>query len=259
MHRKIIVNENFVWPEINEQNCELIVKFLENFFAKEPNLRRKKTLPKKMRKMNDTPKPATKADFGLYIKSKIKIGINSISKAMEKSPTNFALVLVCKSCKPLTVLTRHIQVMCSMSKTPAGCVNNLNSLSKVFNIKTVSALAICKATETKLESNQSYERLFNIFLEEIQNILVPLLSPLKNAFTSINFLDPNVMIEHVNKGLDKVDLNQDKKIEIDKQLQSFGSDFISINRSSISPFVDFDSDNFILFGDENLMLEKMEE
>lgn len=259
MNRKSIVNENFLWPEINEQNSAIIIKFLEDFFAKEPNLKRKKTLPKKVRKHRDKNKTTSAPDFGLFIKKNIKIGINSISKALEKNPSNVVLVLVCKSCKPLTVLTRHIHVMCSLSKTPAGCIHNLNQLSKVFNIKTVSALAICKTDETKLEEKEQFNKLYNNFLDQIQQSILPYLIPINNPFTSINFLDSNLLLEDVNYGLDNIELGNDENLKKCKNEETFGSDFISINSSNIGSFIDFDNENFILFKDEAFILEKMEE
>lgn len=259
MNRKSIVNENFLWPEINEQNSTIIVKFLEEFFAKEPNLKRKNSLPKKARKLKDKNKATNKLDFGLFIKKNIKIGINSISKALEKNPCNLALVLVCKSCKPLSVLTRHIHVMCSITKTPAGCVYNLNQLSKVFNIKTVSALAICKTTETKFEENGQFIKLFNIFLDQFQQNILPYLIHINNPFTSIDFLNTNILLDDVNYGLDKIELSNDENCKKSKKEDIFGSDFISIDRPNISSFIDFDNDDFILFHNEKFNIEKMEE
>lgn len=260
MNRKSIINENLEWPEINEQNSQNIIKFLGDFFAKESGLRRKKTMPKKLRKLKNKTKAENKLDFGLFIKSRIKIGINSISKSIEKNPSSLAFVLVCRSCKPLTVLTRHIQVMCSISNISAGCVHNLNSLAKIFNIKTVSALGILRNTELNFEPNE-HEKLFSDFLNDIQKYIIPLLPPLKNPFTSINLLDSKILIDDVNNCLVKVDLNRDKKLENSKEMHTFGSDFISINESNICSFINFDNNNFILIKDEDedINFERMEE
>ncbi|CAF0794688.1 unnamed protein product [Brachionus calyciflorus] len=273
MNRKLIVNENLGWPDINEADSKKIVEFFESFLKANQSLRRKKTLPKKLRLKKEAENAVNDKksdDFGKYFKKYIKIGINSITKTLETNPNSLAIVLICRSCKPLTVLTRHIQVMCSISNVSAGCVHNLNNLSKILNIKTVTAFGICKNNE--LESNSIYKKTHDDFLNELDQKVVNLLPQLKNPFTSNDYLNPTFLcIEDVNNELNKVDLNEEidrmpkfSNREWSNAQENFGSDFISIDKSLKKSFTNFDDDNFILFDDRdqrnfNIDIESMDE
>ena len=69
--------------------------------------------------------------------------------------------------------------MCSMSNTPAGCVYNLNSLAKSFNIKTISALGICQSFDQGEESNKN---LYEEFLSELNKNVIEII----RAFVNVN-------------------------------------------------------------------------
>lgn len=198
-----------------------------------------------------------------YVKKHLRIGINSITKCLEKEPENVLLVIVCKSCKPVTVLTRHIQVMCSMSNIPAGCVNNLSSnLSKLFNVKTVSALAVCKDQKSE-NVEESSVKIVKDMLSGLYGIIVPLLPEIKNPFVSNESLNPPLNIEHVNNELNNVTLSKKDNLPVrlksnSNENEKFGADFISINKTKKN-FASFDDNKFILFSENEQSDQELDE
>lgn len=251
MNRKQIVNELFSWPEITEAESARIVASIVNHLKKYPELKRNKTPPKAIREKLKA-SGALKQPVKSEIKDCIKLGINSVTKSLEQNPTQVKFVLVCRSCKPLVVLTRHLQVMCSYNNIPAGCVYTLSeSLSKLFNIKAVGALAFCDSG-----LNES-ARLSEAFKSEI----IPLIKPITNPFTaqSQNFkIIDQSDIESALKEKEASDINPEQvemMVEDDENANdneerqnNFGSDYISFNSSNNQ--IAFDSTDFILFKDD---------
>lgn len=160
MNRKLLVNEQLEWETLGADENEKILQVIENQIKLYPTLKRKKTLPKKKRQkakelketFSDDQKPAQITVDDLF-KKHIRIGINAVTKELERNPKNVRFVLVCRTCKP--ILTRHLFIMCSQFDIRAGSVQNLSErLSKIFNLKTVGAFAICRSYH-KLEDKDT--------------------------------------------------------------------------------------------------------
>lgn len=297
MNRKQIVNENLQWPEISQSQSQKIISYLEKNFEKYPLIRRKKNPPRHIRKkaklaktqkteeskpnlptndptsnkesQNEFPKPNLEG----YLKNHFKIGINSVTKTIEQEPNNVMFVLVCHSCKPLTVLTRHLQVMCAMANIPAGCVHNLSpSLKKLLNINTISAFLVLKTINLKLneaESSQQQKDITNeieVVLKDLQANIPSLLPKLKNPFTENQMLAENStrhlmgQIENelnseIEKAVNEQYSNMKNLIivqssESSEEDDNFESGFLSINKRKSVKYLDFDdTSNFILFND----------
>ena len=263
MNRKLIVNEFFAWPDINELESKQITEFLENQLKQFPYLKRKRTISKRAReKLKSAAQEGHRTqaksneieEFSIEFKKRLILGINAITKCIEKNPHHIMFVLVCRSCKPLVVFTRHLQVMCSHSKIPAGCVYGLSDkLSKILNLKTVSALAICN---NKLNNSEESSNDLEQVLESFNQKVIPLLKPLANSFTG-RF--PTSKIEPIR--IDRaIELSADVKtnselttkkeeqfMECEESEENFGSDFISFNKNEAT--VSFESSEFILFND----------
>jgi len=250
MNRKLLVNELLGWSELNESENQQIIYLIENQFKSYPDIKRQKTPPKKVRlklKENNELKPDIPS-VAKYLKNHIRFGINSITKDLEKgTESNILLVLVCKSVKPL--LTRHLQVMCAKLNIPAGCVCNLSEkLAKYFNLKTVGAFALTKeTTSTDLElSNQA-----NGLILDLANKIIPILPLVKNPF-KINDDLPKFEMKNVEKKQFLADskLFELKNNQKDEEMETFGSDFISVDKKNEKISVDFGSNKFILFNDD---------
>jgi hypothetical protein len=289
MNRKLVANELFAWPEINEDNSKKIVQSLINQLKKYPEIKRKKTPPKhirqKLKKENEEAKKLTdntlkhtnetnQNQFVNFLKKHLICGINIVTKHLEKNPKQIQFVLVCRSCKPLIVLTRHLQVMCAQHGIPAGCVHSLSdSLSKLLNLKTVGAFALCSGLDETKQIQEFNEKLVTI-LSDLNRNLVPLLPPLKNPFTSVIKV---TKIEEIEIDQDEIksfaecdkemetEITKDVKLlkdfvtneeEEDQNHNCFGSDFISINKSNKQEVLGFNSDQFILFRDEDDYISK---
>lgn len=287
--RKQIVNENLQWPEIEEKTSEQVLEMLETHLRKHPDLRRRKNPPKKIRNKKKT-KPQeeksieeskekqNKREISVEaesIKRRIRIGINVITKTLEREPANVAFVLVCRSCKPLAVLTRHIQLMCAMEGVPAGCVHNLSTrLQKILNIGSVRALLVRKTDEkAATQPNETIESMFTEWSRRVP----PLLPALKNPFGQIETIPGGgsivSLIEEIKRecrideedggagGEMEIDDNQvelkytrDLEDEEEKEDDEFGDDYLRVGSSRKQPkWIEFDNENadnhFILFND----------
>lgn len=190
MNRKLLVNEQLEWETLKAEENEKILQVIENQIKLYPTLKRKKTLPKRKRQkakeLKETSsgdqKPAQPTVDDLF-KKHIRIGINAVTKELERNPKNVRFVLVCRTCKP--ILTRHLYIMCSQFDIRAGLVQNLSErLSKIFNLKTVGAFAICRSSH-KLEDKDT--NLLGIELEsrlvELTNKISQFLPQLKKPFS----------------------------------------------------------------------------
>ena len=187
MIRKLIVNENLGWPQIDQADCKKVTEIIETNLKKYPGIKRERTLPKRFRD-NKSSQPILNANvdenkkIASMLKQHFRLGINSVTKSLEREPNNLKFVLVCSSCSPLTVMTRHIQIMCSQLNVPAGCIINLsNSLSKLFNLKTISAFGICYPKEQFENSSDENKEILDL-LENLTTQIKKLLLPLKNPF-----------------------------------------------------------------------------
>lgn len=195
MNRKQIVNENLQWPEIDETQSVRILDALESHLKRYPELKRPKNPPKKVRlrrqqnknkskegdeEMSEKPARAEIRPEAEAIKKRLRIGINVVTKTLEREPDNVMFVLVCRSCRPLGVLTRHVQVMCAMQGIPAGCVHNLSSrLERVLNIGSIRALLVRKSL---LVVQPTTGEVDESILKDWRERIVPLLPVLKNPF-----------------------------------------------------------------------------
>ena len=102
MNRKLLVNDLLSWSDLNETENQRIITLIESQFKSYADVKRKKTLPKKIRLENKKNNQLNKIEtIGSTLKNHLRFGINSITKELEKDPNNLLFVLVCKSCKPI--------------------------------------------------------------------------------------------------------------------------------------------------------------
>lgn len=249
MNRKLLVNELLGWSEISETNNEKIINLIETHFKPYSELKRSKTLPKKLRLKKKTEQPTKVNDsLGVIIKKQLRFGINSITRELEKDATNLKFVLVCKSCKP--ILTRHIQIMCAKSNVPAGCVTNLSCrLAKFFNLNTISAFAI--VSKINDETNQDLLNQTQSINSDLENKIIELLPSVKDPFSAKtlteDFVDVDMPCEATTS---KTPFLSETAVREDKMetTSTFGSDFISFKEPETK--ISFNSRQFILFNDD---------
>jgi ribosomal protein L7Ae-like RNA K-turn-binding protein len=270
MNRKLITNKNLAWPELNETEHQQINQSLNSFFLEYPLVKRKKPLPqylraKKKAKLeveNDTTLIDSVNQEALQkcklFKRFIRLGINSVTKTLENEPKNVLVVLCCQSSPGL--LTRHLLMMCSQSQIPAASIKNLSTnLSKIFNIKTVTAIAVCHSINRE-DSNEELidENLLSNVKESINKLKEKVIARLaalnKNPFRlglgNCYITDLSQVEEKIKNCLrsEKEEKSNDVKMEFKEEEkaedQGFGSDFIKFKMSNIEN--PFHSKNFIL-------------
>ncbi len=186
MNRKLLVNEELEWETLNADDNEKILQVLENQLKIFPSLKRKNTVTKKKREIakNDVPCEDNKKSLtnDHLFKKYIRIGINSVTKELEKNPKNVGFVLVCRTCKP--ILTRHLYIMCSEFDVRAGSIQSLSErLSKIFNFKTVSAFAICLSLQRLENDTNSTSNEIGTGIVELSNKISDFLPQLKKPFS----------------------------------------------------------------------------
>jgi hypothetical protein len=275
MNKKLIINENLNWPVLEENESKIILELIEsNFKAYQSTIKRKKTPPKYLRLKKDTVVESIKPiklennESGILLKQRFRLGINAVTKTLETEPNIVKFVLVCRSCAPLKLLTRHLHIMCAQLSIPAGCINNLSgSLAKFLNIKSVSAFALCDESLVKTNEKMTHldevangvSILVNQISEKIRKHLKALDNPLSSKIGLSKELIENTRTLKLEELLDESESNM-KEIEmVDSKIQNspgaekceeFGSDFISFDLKKSNEDISFNSPNFIQFNDD---------
>jgi hypothetical protein len=266
MNRKLITSDNLNWPEIDEESSSKILSCLEVHLIKYPNIKRVKNPPKKQReKLKKKLDPISNDNEdnlkSIIIKSHFLFGINSITRYIESLDTkskSILCVLVCRSCKPLRILTQHLMIMCSQKNIKAGCIYNLSSkISSLFNINRASAIAVLDSNDENVFS------LLNDFKSNALFLLPDLVNPilkvndeiLNEDLVTVNIeaVEPDAKIKSLND-IFSFSTERDDKVEQKNTLDfmSFG-DFVDNNDNNENILTNFNDKNFILFNDNVCM------
>lgn len=279
MNKKLIINENLNWPLLDETASKKILETIEsNLKLYQSTIKRKKTPPKHLRAKKETVQAEESKNLeneksesiepGILLKQRLRLGINAVTKTLETEPNIVKFVLVCRSCVPLKLLTRHLYIMCAQLNVPAGCVNNMSKyLASFLNIKSVSAFAICEESLVKHEGkNKQFEKescavsiLLNEISEEIKKTLKPLENPLSSKICLSKELIENTKLLKLEEfsiesdssvpAIEMTDAKNEITTEPEK-CEEFGSDFILFDTEKASEEISFNSSNFILFNDD---------
>ena len=275
MNRKLITSKALNWPEINDETSSRFLACIENELVKYPSIKRAKNPPKKQREalkkqVNDAVENQNSEEKlkSIAIKSHFLFGINSITRYIEnldKKTKKILCIFVCRSCKPLRILTQHLLMMCSQMKLKAGCLNNLSSkISSLFNINRASAIAI-------LDSD--YENM-SLFLNEIKLQILPLLPDLDNPIVEGDdvYLKEE-LIDQTIEDTDKMEVNEKslneifvfneviEKNEVKSNLDflSFGDDTSNASGEKKSNLTSFNDKNFLNTSNESFIISSVDE
>lgn len=211
MNRKLLVNDQLQWSPINQADNENILKAIEKHMEQFQSIKRQKTLTKKQRLLSKENVKVDRPKFIVLMKKHILVGINSITKELENNPKNVRFLLVCKSCIP--IMTRHLHIMCSQSNVAAACIQDLSPrLSKILNIRKVSAFAVC--SKILAEANE-FEP---CMIEEVDKVLTELscqitqvIPVVKKPFSILPDLN-KVIEEEVKTKLENMDTAETVKV-----------------------------------------------
>ena len=270
MNRKLITSKGLNWPEISEEASSSMISCLENELTKYPSIKRIKNPPKKLREklkkepagIVDNNEEKLKSNV---IKSHFLFGINSITRYIEdveKKSKSILCVLVCKSSKPLRILTQHLLIMCSQKQIKAGCVNDLSSkMSNLFNINRASAIAILESDNEVVSSLLNQVKL-NV-LPSLPHIENPILKydhemDLKEKLVDQGLDKDFEMVENFVESIDHIFVF--KEGDIKKEEKSTSLDFLSFATDFSNESLDAEEDktknNLTSFNDKKFMLFK---
>ena len=285
MNRKQIVNENLAWPTLSDAKSESIVRCLDARLVQHAaTLARQKTPPKHIRKQlalkkqnaqqqqqqqqpSEMLKPPGTDTVGLMLKRHIRLGINSATKLLESEPDNVLFVLVCSSCVPLAVLTRHLHIMCAMRHVPAACVRSLSErIAKRLNMNTISCVAVQRSTRVDDLAPSEHDRqqlgvILSEWKREIGDTLPPLANPLSCLPSVLVMQQPEEVSVPTSSRMitDQAPLignedgqSEEEEEEEEEEEQTFGSNFISIENDDNDKRHECSFDNttdFIQFDD----------
>ena len=287
MNKKLIINENLNWPLIDENDSKKILEIIEsNFKSYQSTMRRKKTPPKYLRVKKDKKEcvepmnlenEEINFEYGILLKQRLRLGINAVTKTLEKEPQVVRFVLVCRSCVPLKLLTRHLHIMCAQLNVPAGCVSNLSkTLAKFLNIKSVSAFALCdeslikkKETDIKFEKvSNTVSCLVNEISEKIKKYIKTLENPFSSKIGLSKELIDNTQMLKLEELSNESESNTveiemtDSKVEsssVTEKNEDFGSDYISFDIKNSNEQISFESKDFIVFNDDYEKIEDIDD
>ncbi|XP_046851940.1 ribonuclease P protein subunit p38-like [Xenia sp. Carnegie-2017] len=126
------------WPELDKGDNKLILDAIKSIFPIN-GLKREKSL---------ISQEDSKFVTWQSIKSCMAIGVNSVTKSLEKD--ELVLVLVCKSTKP-ALLTKHLMLLSATRSTSCCAIFGLSDIMASFcGMKTVAACGFKKNLEVNM-------------------------------------------------------------------------------------------------------------
>lgn len=248
MNRKLLINEQLDWPILKSDQNESILKLIESFLKLYPGLKRKKSCKRqKTEARSEIPN-----SIDSLLKKHIRVGINSVTKELEKNAKNVKCILICGSCKP--ILTRHLHIMCGQSNVNAGRVDKLSRrLESALGHKKVSALAISAVAGSYADDTIKIDA--DCAINDLCNKVIENLPVLAKPFDLRQDISKKLQEGNVHKfeGISKMQGLQNescsKSEAMDqlinhsnegKETEAFGANFIAIGKTS-------DSETFLSF------------
>ncbi|XP_015666689.1 ribonuclease P protein subunit p38 [Protobothrops mucrosquamatus] len=121
-------------------------------------------LPSKFHEDKETDDPKACGWSDVQIRNQLAIGINEVTRALEKN--ELCLVLVCKSAKP-ALLTSHLIPLSASRAIPAGQVPRLSvTLAPVLGLTSVLALGFKRTADV-------FAKVLEIIIPRIPNLDLP--------------------------------------------------------------------------------------
>ncbi|NWU44294.1 RPP38 protein, partial [Hylia prasina] len=158
----------FQWKTIDGEDMHFILETLEERFKHvglkkiESPRKKKRSLTKKQTERkcgagtNELPKEETESHqqkpgwTDIMIRRQLAIGVNEVTKALEKN--ELLLLLVCKSAKP-AMITSHLLELSASRATPAGQVPRLSeTVAPLLGLSSILALGFKKPSDKFTEA-----------------------------------------------------------------------------------------------------------
>ncbi|NXS10050.1 RPP38 protein, partial [Neodrepanis coruscans] len=154
----------FQWKPIDGEDMHFILQTLEERIKHtglkkiESPRKKKRSLTKKQmeRRCDELPKEETKSHqpkpgwTDISIRRQLAIGVNEVTKALEKN--ELLLLLVCKSAKP-AMITSHLIELSASRATPAGQVPRLSeTVAPLLGLTSILALGFKKQSDKFTEA-----------------------------------------------------------------------------------------------------------
>lgn len=143
---------HFILETLEERIKHIGLKKIESPRKKKRSLTKKQTARKCDAGTNELPKEETESHqqkpgwTDIFIRRQLAIGVNEVTKALEKN--ELLLLLVCKSAKPARI-TSHLLELSASRATPAGQVPRLSeTIAPLLGLTSVLALGFRKPPGT---------------------------------------------------------------------------------------------------------------
>ncbi|XP_023776038.1 ribonuclease P protein subunit p38 [Cyanistes caeruleus] len=146
---------HFILETLEERIKHIGLKKIESPRKKKRSLTKKQTERKSDASTNQLPKEETENQqkpgwTDVSIRRQLAIGVNEVTKALEKN--ELLLLLVCKSAKP-AMITSHLIELSASRATPAGQVPRLSeTIAPLLGLTSVLALGFKKQSDTFTEA-----------------------------------------------------------------------------------------------------------
>ncbi|XP_035693923.1 ribonuclease P protein subunit p38-like [Branchiostoma floridae] len=126
---------------------------------------------KRARTAEDAGKPTRSVEeqeLAKQLKSQLVLGINEVTKALEKD--RLRLVLVCRSVKP-ALMTQHLVLLSAVRRVPALCLSGLSeTVAPILNFRTVAAMGFKK---TSPKDDKTFDPLVEFVTSRTPPIKIP--------------------------------------------------------------------------------------
>lgn len=167
-------NTHFILEALKEVMKKIEFRKVEARRKKKPRSRKKQDQEKctsKLQDENETAKTKKHGWTNQNIRNQLAIGINEVTKALEKN--ELLLVLVCKSAKPI-MMTSHIILLSASRAVPAGQVPRLSeTIGPVLGLTSILALGFKKNTD-------AFAEVTKVIIPRIPSLDVPWIIPCGN-------------------------------------------------------------------------------
>ncbi|XP_078614726.1 ribonuclease P protein subunit p38-like [Branchiostoma floridae x Branchiostoma japonicum] len=162
------------WPTLEKGVTPEILNKLKSDLGDLSAYLRKETSKgkrKRARTTEDAGKPTRSVEeqeLARQLKSQLVLGINEVTKALEKD--RLRLVLVCRSVKP-ALMTQHLVLLSAVRRVPALCLSGLSeTVAPILNFRTVAAMGFKK---TSPEDDKTFDPLVEFVTSRTPPIKIP--------------------------------------------------------------------------------------
>ncbi|XP_006816523.1 ribonuclease P protein subunit p38-like [Saccoglossus kowalevskii] len=229
------------WPRLHQGEQVRILDEIKSIFQplkdqlkKGKSKNRKKTAKMKALEVSEKPEETTVNSSNL--RSQLALGINEVTKGLERDLIRLAIV--CKSAKPV-MLTAHLIPLCVSRNTSAVCLTRLSEiLSPIFGFTSLLAIGFKKLSK---DESSIFDELVEFVSSRAPILEVPWLKHQEEIAKKVANLKTNV--QEISTGIkeENDDVRQTGNVNIGAHQTELEQTSLSIEEPVLTGSISFDA------------------